>query len=214
MNPEDFIITRKRKLYKFALFYNSSLCFEFDEWPRDTHVDVAEIGAGNAHFLVEQAVRHPELQFVALDVKADRLQSGAKLAADKNLTNIRFVRARADHITELFPGHSLASIWLTFSDPFPRKRNSGRRLTHPTFLHKYAQLLATNGSLYLKHDNSDFFKWSLEQLVGQQWCIDELSFDLHESELNDDYKVLTAYETRWLSEGLVTQFVRAHAKRE
>lgn len=209
MNPEDFIISRKRKLYKFALFHNSPLCFELDEWPRDTHVDVVEVGAGNAHFLVELATRHPEQQFVALDVKGDRLQGGAKLAAEAGLTNIRFIRARADQVDELFADHSIGTIWLTFSDPFPRKRSSGRRLTNPTFLRKYRQVLAKNGSLLIKHDNRDFFCWSLEQLVATKWTIEELSFDLHDSDLADDYKVLTAYEKRWLSEGLTTHFARA-----
>lgn len=209
MNPEDFIITRKRKLYKFALFHNSPLCFEFSEWPRDTKVDVIEIGAGNAHFLVELATRHPEQQFVALDVKADRLQSGAKVAAEAGLTNIWFVRARADQVDELFAEQSVACIWLTFSDPFPRKRNSGRRMTHPTYLRKYRKLLTDEGSLYIKHDNRDFFCWTLEQLVAEKWILQELSFDLHESDLADDYKVMTAYEQRWLEEGRITYFTRA-----
>lgn len=209
MNPEDFIITRKRKLYKFALFYNSPLCFEFDEWPKERAIDVVEIGAGNAHFLVELARRHPEQQFAALDVKADRLQSGAKLAANDNLTNIVFIRARADQVDELFTGGGITAVWLTFSDPFPRKRSSGRRMTHPTYLAKYRQLLKADGDLFIKHDNRDFFCWSLEQLVATKWSITKLSFDLHESELHDDYKVLTAYEKRWLGEGLATQFLRA-----
>lgn len=209
LNPKDFIITRKRKKYKFALFHNSPLCYEFDEWQKASDVDAVEVGAGNAHFLVELATRHPERQFVALDVKGDRLQSGARKAMEQNLTNIRFVRARADQIDELFEKGTLTSIWLTFSDPFPRKRSAGRRMTHPTFLRKYAGILKPDGSLLIKHDNPSFFHWSLEQLVAERWTLEELSFDLHESNLQDDYKILTAYERRWLDEGLTTQFVRA-----
>lgn len=209
LNPEDFIITRKRKKYKFALFHNSPLCFEFDEWQQAADVDVVEIGAGNAHFLVELARRHPEQQFVALDVKADRLQSGARKAAEQQLTNIRFVRARADQIDELFAPGSLHTIWLTFSDPFPRRRSAGRRMTHPTFLAKYAAILGANGNLLIKHDNPDFFHWTLEQLVAERWQLAELTFDLHDSELAEDYKILTAYEERWLGEGLTTQLVSA-----
>lgn len=209
MDPKEYIITRKRKKYKFALFYNSSLCFEFDEWTRDTHVDVVEIGAGNAHFLVELAARHPNQQFVALDVKGDRLQSGARYATERGLTNIRFVRARADQVSELFLPRSVSSVWLTFSDPFPKKRSSGRRLTHPNFLAKYRDILTPEGNLFVKHDNSDFFCWSLEQLVADKWHISELSFDLHESGLSDDYKILTTYEKRWLGEGRLTYFARA-----
>lgn len=208
LDPKDFIIVRKRKKYRFAKFANSPLCFEFDEWDKQP-VDSVEIGAGNGLFSVELAARHPELQFVALDVKGDRLQRGAYEAEERGITNVRFVRARADQILEMFDRGSLTSVWVTFPDPFPRKKSAGRRLTHPTFLAKYGELLSTSGALYLKHDNRDFFHWSLEQLVGQKWNIAELSFDLHDSELIQDYKILTTYEQRWLSEGLVTNFVKA-----
>lgn len=209
IDPKQFIITRKRKKYKFAKFANSPLCFEYDEWQKDTPVDCLEIGAGTGLLSVEWATRHPERQFVALDVKGDRLQTGAYEAEKRGIDNVRFLRARADQIDELFHANALEQIWATFSDPFPKKRSSGRRLTHPTFLEKYHQLLGDSGALYIKHDNPDFFQWSLEQLVAERWGIDELSFDLHESELPDEYKILTTYEQRWLHEGRITQFVKA-----
>ena len=207
LNPDDFVIARKRKKYKFAKFHNAENCFEFEEWNRSS-VDIIELGAGTALFSVELARRHPEKQFVAVDVKADRLQKGAYTAIEQGIKNIYFVRARADQIDELFKAHSLEAIWLTFPDPFPRDRSARRRMTHPIYLEKYEQLLKPNGSFYLKHDNRDFFQWSLEQLVGEKWRIQELSFDLHESELPEDYKIETTYEKRWLGEGLVTNFVR------
>lgn len=208
VDPNQFIITRKRKKYKFALFHNSPLCFEFDEWaPRQ--VDVVEIGAGNGMFVVELATRHPQQVFVAVDVKGDRLQKGAREAESRGLNNVFFVRARADQISELFTPKSLSTIWLTFSDPFPRKRSAGRRLTHSHFLKTYAELLQPGGSLIIKHDNPGFFNWSLEQLVTEGWRLKELTFDLHESDLGEDYKILTAYEQRWLDEGRIINFVKA-----
>lgn len=217
-DPNQYIITRKRKKYKFALFANSPLCFEFDEWDKTWPADVVEIGAGTGQFVVELAARHPEINYVALDVKGDRLQKGAAEALEKGLSNIRFVRARADQLTELFTANSLREVWLTFSDPFPRKRSAGRRLTHPSFLLKYAQLLYSesnqeHGGLYIKHDSPEFFEWSLEQLASQQWRIAERSVDLHQSDLSSDYKILTSYEKRWLGEGRITQFARAQASR-
>ena len=147
LNPKEFIITRKRKKYKFALFHNSSLCFEYGDWDKSFAPDVVEVGAGNGKFAVELASRHPEQRFVALDVKGDRLQHGARLAEERGLTNVRFLRARADQIDELFVPESLTSIWVTFPDPFPRKRSAGRRLMHPIFLKKYAALLKNTGKL-------------------------------------------------------------------
>lgn len=215
INPDDFIIARKRKKYRFALFANSPLCFELDEWKAPEiqglpleNLEV-ELGAGTGLFSVELAERHPDRTFVAIDVKGDRLQKGALLAEEQGLNNIFFVRARADQLPELFSEKSLDTIWLTFPDPFPRKGSAGRRMTHPTFLRTYTKLLSSDGSFCLKHDDRDFFHWSLEQLVSTGWMIRELSFDLHESELSVDYKILTTYERRWLGEGKPTNFVRA-----
>lgn len=207
INPEDYIITRKRKKYKFALFANSPLCFEFDEWQKQP-VDVVEVGAGTGLFSVALAEASPHKQFVAVDVKADRLQKGARLAEENGITNIRFIRARADQLNELFDVNSVQSIWLTFPDPFPKKRSAGRRMTHPMYLQIYKKLLKPNGAFYLKHDDRDFFCWSLEQLVAENWHLEELSFDLHESELPKEYKITTTYEERWLSEGYKTNFVK------
>ena len=206
--PDDFIITRKRKKYKFAKFALSEQCYEFDEWsPRP--IDVIEIGAGTGMFSVELAARYPEKQFLALDVKADRLQTGAYEAHARKVTNISFVRARADQINQLVPEHSVSSIWVTFADPFPKKGSAGRRLTHSTFLKLYEAALKTGGQLFMKHDNDDFFQWSLEQLVEQKWCIDALTFDVHERNHIEDAQIMTTYEQRWLNEGRTVSFCRA-----
>lgn len=209
IDPKQFIISRKRKKYKFALFANSPLCFEASEWPKESAANVLEVGAGTGLFGVALAERSPGLNHVAVDVKADRLQKGAQAAEEKDLPNIRFLRARGDQLTELIPSHSLDAIWVTFPDPFPKKRSSGRRLTHPTFLKTYQHLLRPDGALYFKTDAHDLFTWSLEQLVREGWQLEELSFDLHESDLSDVYKIYTTYEERFVGEGLKIHFVKA-----
>lgn len=212
IDPEQFVISRRRKKYRFAKFSNAPNCFELDEWlAKQRDVAVLEIGAGTGFFSVELAARHPEQTFVALDVKADRLQRGAYAALERGLGNVLFVRAPAYRLAELFAAATLQQIWVTFPDPFPRARSAGRRLTHPTYLAAYAGLLRAGGELRLKHDNLEFFQWSLEQLVATGWRLDELAFDLHGDEAlaGSDAAILTSYEQRWLGEGRVTRYVSA-----
>ncbi len=208
VDPNDFIISRKRKKYRFAIFRNNPLCFELDEWKKKA-VDVVELGAGTALFAVELASRYPDKKFVAVDVKADRLQKGACEADERKLKNISFVRARADQLDQVTTKNSIELLWVTFPDPFPRERSENRRLTHPKFLQLYAGLIRPNGSFLLKHDNRIFFDWSLEQLLHEGWKIIEKTTDLHNSSLPDDYKIKTTYEMRWMSEGLFINFVSA-----
>jgi len=189
IDPYVFVISRKRKKYKFAKFANSPLCFEYDEWDRQI-TDVLEIGAGTGLFTVERAQLHPDLQFVAVDVKGDRLQKGAYEAEARGLTNIRFLRARGDQLLDVFSKTSIQQLWITFPDPFPKSKSGAQRLTHPTFLRLYAKLLADDGALYFKTDARELFNWSLERLVAEGWRITELSFDLHESDFPSDYKIM------------------------
>jgi len=209
VNPDEFIITRKRKKYKFAKFAGSPLCFEYDEWDTSFAPNVMELGAGTGLFSVAQAESHPEGKFVAVDVKADRLQKGAYAASEKGLSNIRFLRARAELLGDALKPGALDIIWITFPDPFPRRHSAGRRLTHPKFLKTYASLLGPEGALYFKTDALELFKWSLEQLVAEGWKLEELSFDLHDSSLADWYKIQTTYEARFIQEGLKINFVKA-----
>lgn len=209
MNPDDFIITRKRKKYKFARFANFENCFEATEITPEQISELAagreitlEIGAGTALFAVELARRHPDQFFVATDVKADRLQTGAKLALQDNIKNVIFIRLHTMQVSSMFRPHSISTVWLTFSDPFPRDRQAKHRLSHPNFLGQYRQVLRLDGIVRQKTDNHQLFDYSLEQFVAQGWSIRELTYDLHESDLNDDYKIMTTFETKFVAQEL------------
>lgn len=161
---------------------------------------VLEVAAGNAQFSLELARRYPQNDYIALDIKSDRLYTSAKAALNEGVNNIIFVRAHMNDLPELFEHGSVDEIWLTFPDPFPRDRSAKHRLTHQSFLQKYRTILNDKGVLRFKTDNRELFLWSLEQFVDQKWHITELSFDLHETDLPDDYKINTYYEQRYLRE--------------
>lgn len=212
LDPNEYVIARKRKKYRFALFANAPNCFELDTW-QQLHQDspgeawTVEVGAGTALFLVELATRYPERKFVAIDVKADRLQRGAHEAIARGLDNIYFVRARADQLLDVVKSSSVREIWLTFSDPFPKKRDAKRRLSSSRFLELYTQALSSHGVIKMKTDSHELFDWSLEQFVADGWNIKELSYDLHNSDLSEDYKILTTYEQKWLGQGLKSYYL-------
>lgn len=210
VDPNKYIISRKRKKYKFALFYNSPICFEFEDWQvPDARHSIVELAAGTGYFATELAVRHSDKQVIAIDVKGDRLQRGAKKAEERKLNNIAFLRARADQVGECLRENSVEQLWITFTDPHPKKRSARRRLTHDHFLDYYKKLISTSGALCIKHDDIDFFHWTLERLIVNGWRITEISFDLHGSDLDDNYKIITTYEQRWINEGKKIFFVRA-----
>ncbi len=217
MTDDKLFIVRKRKLWKFAHFDEWSNCFQasavtpkfWDEYFPQKQPLVVEIGAGTADLSVGLARAEKSKNFVAADVKSDRLYTGAKVALNEPLRNIAFVRAQLREMSDLFAPRSISELWVTFPDPFPREKQAKHRLTHPTFLRIYAKLLTDDGVLRFKTDNRELFLWSLEQLVAEGWQIRELSFDLHESNLSSDYKITTHFERKYMEKGMAINYVSA-----
>lgn len=212
----NLYITRKRMKWKFWHFNEWPNCWQADEvtpkiiaeFTGKSHLTI-EVGAGTADLGVELARRYPKVHFVACDIKSDRLYIGAKQALAEKLDNIRFLRMNMRQLPEVFPSKGANSIWVTFPDPFPRKKSAKHRLMHPHFLIMYQKILKPSGKLYFKTDNQSLFDWSLEQLEAEGWQIKEMSRDLHSSDLSDDYKITTKYERRFMADGLPTYFVHA-----
>lgn len=220
LETDGLYITRKRKKWKFAHFDAYENCFFYerggsadaikrelaDYLPVNNTKVVLEIAAGNAQFSLELARRYPGVNFIAVDIKSDRLYTSAKKALEEGVKNIAFVRMHLAEIEKVFQSSSVDEVWLTFPDPFPRDRSAKHRLSHVSFLRQYRKIMKDTGRLLFKTDNRDLFLWSLEQFVAEKWHINELSFDLHESNFSDDYKIKTHYEEKFTSQGIATNF--------
>lgn len=217
-NPDDFIITRKRKLYKFAAFSNMPNCYNETEWiaKRSSLLDnqrqiTLEIGAGSALFSTKLAALFPERLFIAVDRKSDRLYAGAKLAVEQRLANIYYIWTNADNLTRLFPTESIGKIWITFPDPWPQDSNIKHRLTNAKRLNQYVQLLKPTGKLAFKTDNKALFDWSLTQL-NKNWQIEFLTSNLHatsQSQIGIEPTTTTSYEERYVAEGKQINYLLA-----
>lgn len=221
---QHLIISRKRKHYKFAHFDNYenthehirgtdavALQKELAGFFKSGDRVIVEIAAGNAQFSLELARRNPKNVYLAIDIKSDRLYSSAKQALEEGVENIRFLRMSLDQVETVLPASSIDELWLTFPDPFPKKKNQRKRLTYKTFLQQYRKIIKDTGVLHFKTDARALFLWSLEQLVADHWTFSELSFDLHESALSDEYKIQTQYEERFHKEGIPINYLTAYS---
>ena len=124
-------------------------------WNRDMFAAdqpiVLELGCGKGEYTIALAERHPEMNFIGVDIKGARLWKGAKYATEKSLPNVAFLRTRIEFIPAFFGPGEVSEIWLTFSDPQLKSPNS--RLTSPLFLDRYRSFLTPGGIVHLKTDS-------------------------------------------------------------
>ena len=120
---------------------------------------ILELGCGKGDYTIALAERHPECNYIGVDIKGARLWKGAKYATEHALGNVAFLRTRIEFIGAFFAPEEIAEIWLTFSDPQMGSENS--RLTSPLFLERYRGFLAPGGRVHLKTDSRFLYEYSL-----------------------------------------------------
>lgn len=161
--------------------------------------DVIELGAGKGEMICQLALNNPNQIFYAVEKYHTVAYKIAKQALKYELKNLFIVCEDIERINEIFT-NQVSLIWITFSDPWPKKRHEKRRLTYHTFLSKYRQLLTNNGIIKLKTDNDDFFNYTLKSLNKFNCNINFVTNDLHNSKKNSS-NFMTGYEIKWSKKG-------------
>ena len=176
------------------------------------HPLTLEVGCGKGEYTVGLAQRHPNRNFLGLDIKGERIWRGSTRAEEMGLTNVGFVRMRAEALAAQFGPGELDEIWITFPDPRPRDRDIKRRLTSPRFLGLYEQLLTPGGLLHLKTDNEGLFEFTLERLAARSGATVERSTrDLYAEtgvEFAEAKAIQTNFEGKYRAVGVPIKYVQ------
>ena len=156
-----------------------------------------EIGMGKGDFLIENAKRYPNINFIGIE-KFDSVIVRAIEKVPKDLNNLKLIRMDAKEIDEVF-ANEIDCIYLNFSDPWPKKRHHDRRLTSHIFLRKYDHIFKSDAVIYQKTDNRDLFEYSVVSLSTYGYVIEDISLDLHNSDRGDI--IMTEYEKKFVAQG-------------
>ena len=154
-----------------------------------------ELGTGKGDFITGMAARHPEINFIGIEMQQDVLYSAAKKVAELELSNVRLLVFDINHIEEIFAPGEVDRFYINFCDPWPKKRHAKRRLTHVNFLEKYRRLLKKPGELHFKTDNRPLFDFSLGQFEAAGLEVRDVSYDLHAENRPDNIE--TEYERKF-----------------
>ncbi|MGN1000898.1 MAG: tRNA (guanosine(46)-N7)-methyltransferase TrmB [Bacilli bacterium] len=156
-----------------------------------------EIGMGKGRFIIEKALQNPDINYIGIE-KYDSVIVRALEKIPKDLKNLRLIRMNALDIDKIFY-KEVDTIYLNFSDPWPKKRHSFRRLTSPVFLEKYENIFVGCKKICQKTDNRLFFEYSIVNLNEAGYKIREISLDLHNSSVENN--IMTEYESKFVQNG-------------
>ena len=173
---------------------------------------VLELGCGKGEYTIGLSKRNPDTNFIGVDIKGARIWKGAKTMNDQKIENVRFLRTKIDFIEHFFSKDEVSDIWLTFSDPQPKRPR--KRLTSPLFIERYKKFLCPNGTIHLKTDSNLLYNYTLDEIKENNYTIIEKSTNIYSElipratkKLQETLSIQTFYESLWLKKNKTIKYI-------
>ena len=156
-----------------------------------------EIGMGKGDFIIGMAQNNPDTNFIGIEKYDSVMVRAVEKLDGVDLQNLKLIKMDAEYIENVFD-KEIDTIYLNFSDPWPKDRHEKRRLTSSNFLKKYDSLFKRTKHIIFKTDNRKLFEYSIKSLTDYGYTISNISLDLHSDNVAN---VETEYEKRFSSLG-------------
>lgn len=167
-----------------------------------------ELGMGRGDFIIEMAKKNPNINFIGLElVDSQMVMAVNNLEKMSKINNLKLINADAMNIVNFF-GKEIDTIYLTFSEPWPKKQDEKKRFTHYNYLKLYDRIFKKQKHIILKTDNRMLFAYSLEYLSNYWYVFNTVSLDLHNDERNIP-NVMTNFEKQYYKENRPIYYIDA-----
>ncbi len=197
-NPNAYEI-----LAQYPNYYLVDIMDHKGSWSELFHNDhpiYIEVGMGKGDFIIENALRYPQINFIGVEKYPSVLVKAVKKLDDIHIDNLKIINIDANILNDVFASGEISRIYLNFSDPWPKKKHAKRRLTATSFLEIYQNILKKNGEVILKTDNRILFEFSLISMNQFGMDFIDICLDLHHSEGYED-NIQTEYERKFSPNG-------------
>ena len=139
--------------------------------PRDWFGDRAglpleiEIGSGKGTFLVQQAPRQPDVNFLGIEWAGEFFRYAADRLRRNKIPNVRLLHADAvEFLRHRCPQSICTVIHLYFPDPWPKKRHHKRRSVQDQSLGDFHSILQPGGQIRIVTDHDEYWQWIEEHV--------------------------------------------------
>ncbi|MGN0665668.1 MAG: tRNA (guanosine(46)-N7)-methyltransferase TrmB [Huintestinicola sp.] len=166
-----------------------------------------ELGCGKGIFVTRAALRNPDINYIAADIKSDMLAVGRRNIerefgeAGRTPDNLRLLQMNIANISKFFsPEDSVDRIYINFCNPWNRGKHNKRRLTHSRQLVQYRTIMKEGSELHFKTDDDVLFEESLPYFEESGFDILYITRDLHAGGYEGN--IVTEHEKMFSDQGI------------
>ena len=127
-----------------------------------------ESGFGGAEHLIAQAAANPDCGFIGIEPFINGMAKALAAIDANSLTNIRLHHGDAIDLLAWLPDAALATFYLLYPDPWPKRRHWKRRFVQDRTVAQIARVLRPDGEFRFASDIDSYAAWTLERLLRAQ----------------------------------------------
>ena len=168
-----------------------------------------ELGCGKCVFTAELAARHPEINYIAIDLSSDMLGVARRnfearyQTEQRPVENVALTAYDIERITDIIgPEDCVEKLYINFCNPWPKVRHHKKRLTFPKQLELYKTFMKFGAELHFKTDDDDLYLATLRYFAQCGLAVLWKTTDLHHCIDSPQCDILTEHEERFAAEGI------------
>jgi len=159
-----------------------------------------EIGCGKATFLLNEAERHPDVNYLGLEQANKYYRYSLDRIGRWGLKNVRIVHTEAaGFLANRVSDASVACFHIYFPDPWPKRRHNKRRFFSCLNLEQLLRCLQQNGIIKIATDHKEYFEQIKLLITTQHHKLRQIEF-LPAGWAGPDEWVGTNFERKYLKE--------------
>ena len=162
---------------------------------------ILDIGVGTGDSTFNHAQKHPENNYLAIEVHRPGVGQLLNNIESNNLTNIKISNSDViDVLQNQIPDRSISQVFIFFADPWPKKRHHKRRLINHQLIELIKKKTVMHGRLHIATDWRDYAR-HIEKLCQPDPELINLVGNKNIFSPRPNWRIKTRYEARGLKLG-------------
>lgn len=178
MKPKDlkpvFKWVDRRPLIEDRVLYVPNYYFEHSKFSMPKFSEIfenknpihVEYCSGNGDWILERAKKHPEINWIAVEMQFERVRKIWSKRENYQINNLLIVCGEAETLTKYYlPDDCIDSVYINFPDPWPKEKHAKNRLLKEPFIELLASKMKDFTPLTFVTDDVDYKEEVLNKLI-------------------------------------------------
>lgn len=175
-----------------------------DVFGNDQPVNV-EYCSGNGDWIANKAQQHPELNWVAVEKKFDRVKKIWAKIKNRQLSNLFVICGEAYASTKTyFTDQTISEVYINFPDPWPKNKHAKHRIIQSEFVQEMWRILRPESPFTFVTDDIPYSEWFtdvMQKSSGFQSLFPEPFYTHEQPNYGSSY-----FEELWRSKGKIIRY--------